>query len=120
MAWKKVSPAVCDILEEALMGYPAQERRMFGSPSFFINNNMFAGAHEEYIFLRLSEQDRKEIMATSDEISLFEPLSGRPMREYVALPEPLLSDREWLQEWARRSFLFASSLPPKKKKEKKK
>ena len=120
MAWKKVSPEVCFILEEALVGYPVRERRMFGSPSFFVNDNMFAGAHEESVFLRLSQRDRKEIMEASDEVGLFEPLAGKPMREYVSIPEPLLSDRDWFQDWIERSFSFALSLPPGKKKTKNK
>ncbi len=120
MAWKKVSPAVCEVLEEILAGYPAEKRKMFGSPTFFINNNMFAGAHEDSLILRLSSRDREEIGADRDEAGPFEPLAGRPMREYVALPEPLLADREWLAGWVERSFSFTSSLPPKEKKPKKK
>lgn len=119
MAWKKVSPEVCRILEEAMAGYPAEKRKMFGSPTFFINNNMFAGAHEENLILRLSETDRGLIKAENDEVGPFEPMAGRPMKEYVALPEPLLADTEWLQGWLRRSFEFASGLPPKARKKKK-
>lgn len=115
MAWKKVSPEVCRILEEALAGYPAQKRKMFGSPTFFVNDNMFAGAHEENLILRLSEAHRAEIMTQKDEVGPFEPM-GRPMREYVAIPEPLLVDQEWFRTWLKRSFDFAASLPPKERK----
>jgi TfoX/Sxy family transcriptional regulator of competence genes len=119
MAWKKVSPAVCEILEESLAGFPAEKRKMFGSPTFFINNNMFAGAHEENLILRLTESDRRAIREENDEIVPFEPMAGRPMKEYVAIPEPLLAERDWLMGWIERSFSFASSLPPKEKKKKK-
>lgn len=120
MGWKKVSPAVCAILEELMAGYPAESRKMFGSPTYFINNNMFAGAHEDNLILRLSPRDRSGIAAQRDEVGPFEPMPGRPMREYVALPEPLLADRDWLAGWVERSFSFASSLPPKEKKQGKK
>lgn len=119
MAWKKVPPELKDLLEDVLAPYPAEQRFMFGSPTFFINNNMFAGAHEETIILRLSPEDRERIKAEHDEVGPFEPMKGRPMREYVALPEPITAQREVLEHWVERSFKFAAAMPPKPKKEKK-
>jgi TfoX/Sxy family transcriptional regulator of competence genes len=120
MKWKKVSPEMCDILEDALKGYDCQKRPMFGTPAYFVNDNMFAGAWQDVIILRLSAADRDEIKSVSDEIVAFEPMEGRPMKEYVAVPEPFTSDRREFMRWVDKAYEFARSLPPKVKKEKKK
>ena len=120
MKWKKVSPEMCDILEDALKGYDCQKRPMFGTPAYFVNDNMFAGAWQDVIILRLPAADRDEIKSVSDEIVAFEPMEGRPMKEYVAVPEPFTSDRREFMRWVDKAYEYARSLPPKVKKEKKK
>ena len=115
MKWKKVTPELNAFLEEQMAAFKADRRPMFGALTYFVNGNMFAGIHEETIILRLSEKDRAEIMAEFDEVRLFEPMEGRPMKEYVALPEPVYSRSDPFQKWIRRSFEYASSLKPKEK-----
>jgi len=110
---------MCDILEDALKTYPCEKRRMFGTPAYFVNNNMFAGAWQDVIILRLSSEDRDAIRKASDEVVAFEPMEGRPMKEYMALPEPFASDRHEFMKWVERSYNYARSLPPKIKGEKK-
>jgi TfoX/Sxy family transcriptional regulator of competence genes len=116
MAWKKASPEMSDLLAEAVAPFPAVMRRMFGFPAYFANGNMFTGVFEDTIILRLADQDRAELVAAYDETAPFEPMAGRPMREYVVLPEVLLSDSAALNEWLERSFSWASGLPPKETK----
>jgi TfoX/Sxy family transcriptional regulator of competence genes len=119
MEWKKVSAELCDIIDAALSSYDCSKRMMFGCPAYFINNNMFAGVQADNIFIRLSEQDRNEIFLSCDEVSIFEPAEGRQMKEYVVLPEPVYSDREVLEKWLARSYIFTKSLIPKEPKKKK-
>jgi TfoX/Sxy family transcriptional regulator of competence genes len=119
MAWRKNSAEMVKVLDEALKLLPAQRRMMFGCPAYFVNDNMFAGLHQDSLILRLSEQDRQTLLSTWDEASQFEPMEGRPMREYVVLPEPLYADSQLFSEWVNRSFAYASSLPPKAPKSKK-
>ncbi len=92
---------------------------MFGYPCAFVNGNMFTGLHQEALIVRLDEDGRNRLI---DEAGAwqFEPMPGRPMREYVALPEPVLKDREKLVEIIRSAKRFAASLPPKVKKPRKK
>jgi TfoX/Sxy family transcriptional regulator of competence genes len=111
---------MCDILEDALKGYDCQKRPMFGTPAYFVNDNMFAGAWQDVIILRLSAADRDGIKNVSDEIVAFEPMEGRPMKEYVAVPEPFTSDRREFMKWVDKAYEYARSLPPKVKKKKKK
>jgi TfoX/Sxy family transcriptional regulator of competence genes len=117
MPWKKVPPELSRLLDQALASLPAQKRLMFGGPAWFTaGGNLFAAAHQHNVILRLSEQDRLELLAESDEVALFEPMPGRPMKEYVALPESLYIDAKWLDKWLHRSFNYANTLPIKEKK----
>jgi hypothetical protein len=51
---------------------------------------------------------------------VFEPMAGRPMREYVVLPEIWRGDVPRIEEWAARALDHADELPPKQPKAKKK
>ena len=42
------------------------------------------------------------------------------MKEYVAPPAEMMSDRETVTEWVRKAAAYAASLPPKEKKPRKK
>jgi hypothetical protein len=46
---------------------------------------------------------------------LFEPMPGRPMKEYVLLTAASVSDDAGLQSWVERGLEFAESLPAKRK-----
>jgi TfoX/Sxy family transcriptional regulator of competence genes len=116
MKWEKASPELSDFLEITLMDYPCEKKKMFGFPVYFINGNMFTGAHSEGLFLRLSDPDREEILRTYDEVSVFEPLEGRKMKEYVVIPDSVMGNPEVLREWINRSFHYVSVLPQKEKK----
>ena len=115
MEWAKASPELSDFLGFALMDYPCEKKKMFGSPVYFINRNMFAGVQADNLFIRLSEPDRAEILRTYDEVSIFEPVEGRKMKEYVVIPDSVMGNPEVLKEWLNRSFRYVSSLPPKEK-----
>jgi TfoX/Sxy family transcriptional regulator of competence genes len=113
--WKKVTPELNDFLERNMVSFKADKSPMFGASTYFVNGNMFAGIHENTIILRLSEKDRQEIMKEFDEVRPFEQMAGRPMKEYVTLPEPVYNHPDVFQKWLRRSFEYASSLKPKEK-----
>ncbi len=120
MAWKKPNEELSQFLEEKISIYDVAKKKMFGFPAFFVNNNMLAGIFEDVMFIRLSGPDRDEIISGYDEVTPFEPVKGRIMKEYVVLPDSLYSNPEKLREWLDRSFQYVSSLPPKKEKRKKK
>jgi TfoX/Sxy family transcriptional regulator of competence genes len=117
--WKKSSPELAKVLDAALIRFTCDKRPMFGSPVFWINRNMFAGVHEDNIFIRLSEADRKDILKKFPDAAPFEPLKGHVMKEYVVVPQNLYSDAKALDEWLRRAHAYAASLPPKVKKSRK-
>jgi len=119
MAWKKSSDELIEKFYENLEEYPSGElRKMFGYPCSFVNNNMFTGLHEENWIVRLDEEDQEELMKKHG-AKPFEPMQGRIMREYLALPQEIQSDQDLLNTWLEKSYKFVSSMPPKAKKKKK-
>ncbi|MCI4320548.1 MAG: TfoX/Sxy family protein [Thermoplasmata archaeon] len=93
----------------------AVERPVFGQPAAFVRGNMFLGVFGTSVFVRLSEADRalahKELGARP-----LEPMPGRPMREYVVLPEKVLVDLPLAASWTARARKYATELPVKKPK----
>jgi len=120
MTWEKTPPELIEFLNKAMLPFACSKRPMFGSIAYFVNHNMFIGALGDNIILRLSEKDRREILATHDEVSPFEPLPGRVMKEYVTLPESVYGNVEHFRRWLNRSYRYVSSLQtkvPKKRKQ---
>jgi TfoX/Sxy family transcriptional regulator of competence genes len=91
-----------------------QSRPMFGNRAAFVNGNMFLALFGSQVAVRLPEDDRAELLAVAG-ASVFEPMPGRAMKEYVVLPEAWRKSRKKAEQWAVRSFAWASGLPPKKK-----
>ena len=116
----KSSPALVQVFEQSMAGLPmAQTRLVFGSPAAFVNGNMFAGLQNENFFLRLPDAER-ELFQQTVSGQRWEPIPGRPMREYVLAPSPMLESPGQLDAWLGKALAYAQSLPPKLPKAKKK
>src|SRR5437868_7062441 len=86
--------------------HPAvQIRPMFGQLSAFVNGNMFMGIFGSDVFVRLPEEDRATLMKAGG--APFEPMRGRPMKEYVVLPSAWSKRPAKVKEWAARSLDWA-------------
>jgi hypothetical protein len=72
-----------------------------------------AKAVTQEAFMRLSEPDRRALV--SEGARSFEPMLGRPMREYVVVPAAVLESPSALRSWLTKAQAYAASLPPKKK-----
>jgi TfoX/Sxy family transcriptional regulator of competence genes len=113
MDWRRASESLKSAFAEALPDDPRVERKqMFGYPCAFVNGNMFAGVHQEILYLRLGEQERATLLDQPGS-GPFEPMPGRAMREYVAAPTSLVADPDHLRDWMARAFHYGASLPPK-------
>lgn len=111
MPMEKPAPELVALFDRVLPDAPGVERkRMFGMPAAFVNGNMFMGAMGGTMILRLPPEGRTELMEMGGEP--FAP-RGPVMREYVAIPENLHGDEEFVRSWAVRSVEFAGALPPK-------
>jgi TfoX/Sxy family transcriptional regulator of competence genes len=114
MPWKKAPDELIATFDEALPADGRVERRkMFGFPSAFVNGQMFTGLFQEEMFVRLAESERDKLLSSG--WHLFEPMPGRPMREYVVIPKGVLDDRAGVRKWVKRALDYAAALPPKKK-----
>lgn len=111
-----VKDALESMIEESLEGIPHEKKKMFGCPAFFVQGTMFAGVYRHSIFIRLGEEDRTRLAGVSDDIQPFEPLPGRIMRQYLAIPDLLCMKEPFVKEWLNRSYAYALSLSPKKEK----
>jgi TfoX/Sxy family transcriptional regulator of competence genes len=89
---------------------------MFGQFAFFLNGNMFTGVFQSRIFLRLSQESKKETMELHPEVSHFEPRKGQIMKEYITISPEMVANDDFLTQLLDSSIDYASSLPPKKKK----
>ena len=89
-----------------------QIKPMFGNMAAFVNGNMFASLFGEDVWIRLSDEERPELLAV-DGASVAEPMPGRPMKEYVALPAAWRDEPERIHGWVARSVEWAARLPPK-------
>lgn len=89
-------------------------RPMFGNLSAFSKGNMFMGVFGEDLFFRLSEPDRAELLE-SEGASVFAPMAGRPMKEYVVVPRPWRADRSKLKPWVAKSLEWTGKMPAKTK-----
>lgn len=88
-------------------------RPMFGNVSAFVNGNMFFGLFGNDMFVRLSGEDMAELLKKKGASNL-EPMKGRPMKDYVVMPQAWKKEPETIRTWVSRSLLWSSKLPPKK------
>ncbi len=67
--------------------------------------------------LRLGEEKRQEFIGKYNAHG-FEPMPGRPMREYVIVPTEVQADSALLAVWIQEALSYVRSLPIKEKKTK--
>jgi TfoX/Sxy family transcriptional regulator of competence genes len=117
-AMPKWKPAPEDLVrlfyEEVARTVPeASVRKMFGYPAAFTGGNMFASLFEDSFVVRLDDSSR-ETLAKKPGARVFEPMPGRPMREYMVLPDSVLASSRSLRSWLLKAHAYASSLSPKR------
>ncbi len=111
--WRPAPAALVRTFEETLASVPeALVRKMFGYPAAFVNGQMMTGLHQENMILRLSDDDRTSFLKLPG-ARVFEPMPGRPMREYAVVPASMLGSPKQLADWLGRSLTYVRSLPPK-------
>ena len=87
-------------------------RPLFGHKAAFVGGNMFSGTFGQHVFVRLDEPSRVELLRVAG-AKPFEPMKGRPMTEYVQLPDAFLHETPKAKAWLQRALHWASTLPAK-------
>ena len=112
-------------LEERIDGLagmlPVRRKKMFGTSSWFMESNdqMMAGVWGDGVMVRVG-QERATELVSSGNAEQFDPMGGRPMREYVYLGPQVIAEDDDLVDWLEQAAGFASSLAPKQKKSRRK
>jgi TfoX/Sxy family transcriptional regulator of competence genes len=114
MEFRKSPQQLLDAFEAAMPSAPAVKRPMFGYPAGFVNGNMFMGLFADKMFVRLPEDSRAELMGIGG--TTFEPMPGRPMRDYVVIPQTMIAKPPELKSWVAKALRYGDSLQAKKKK----
>jgi len=119
--WVVKDEALIERVAGLLSVAPVHSKKMFGTTAWFLdsNNTMFAGAWGEGIMVRVGGK-RTIRLINSGEAEPFDPMDGKPMREYVLLSSERIAEDDVLLTWLEEASEFAGSLPPKKKRTSKK
>jgi len=111
-SWKKSPPELVAAFATCVHAHPElATRQMFGYPAAFLGGHMTTALHEDRWIVRLAEADRATLRELGG--SGFEPMPGRPMREYVTLPASIIADPAALGAWIARAIANVRTLAPK-------
>lgn len=115
----KPTPAAIAAFTSALPDDPRIVRRkMFGCDAAFVNGHMFAGVFEGGVTLRLGEAGSLAACNTPG-VSAFEPMPGRPWKNYVLADAKEYGGSDALAAWVAQALTFTATLPPKPAKKRK-
>ena len=74
-----------DVAEEMTLKYKAAATKMFGMPTLKINGKAFAGLYKTAMMFKLTGADHAKALKLKG-AKLFDPMDGRPMKEWVQVP----------------------------------
>jgi TfoX/Sxy family transcriptional regulator of competence genes len=111
--WMPAPPELAARFQEAASSLNAAEiRKMFGYPAAFLAGHMFAGVFQDCVIVRLRSEDRAALLERPG-ARVFEPMPGRPMREYVVVPTAVRDSMGQLEPWLAKAAGYVRTLPPK-------
>ena len=87
------------------------EKKMFGCVCFFLNGNALVGVWKDRLIARLGP-DEGEAALREQHARAFD-ITGRPMRNWVAVEPEGVEDDEQLKDWIERATKFGGKLPKK-------
>lgn len=110
----KADPALLAKVEALMPEFPVVRRPMFGVATWFMEENaqMLGCVWGESLNLRVGAEDARALI-DSGQATAFDPMGGRPMREYVLVPASTLGPAA-LRKWIARGVAFTAGLERKK------
>ena len=88
-----------------------EEKKMFGCICFLLNGNALAGVWKDRLIARLGP-DEGEAALREQHVRAFD-ITGRPMRNWVAVESAGVEDDDQLKDWIERAIKFVGKLPRK-------
>jgi hypothetical protein len=117
-SFTKSPPELVERFGTVMDRHPEAERKqMFGYPAAFIGGNMATGLFADRWVVRLPDAEIESALASGAEP--FEPMPGRPMKSFVAIPRGDVDDDAAVSAWVRRGLAHAATMPAKVPKAKK-
>src|SRR3954462_7662677 len=86
-----------------------EEKKMFGCVCFFLNGNALAGVWKDRLIARLGPVEG-EAALREPHVRAFD-ITGRPMKNWVAVGPEGVEDEDQLQAWIERATEFVKTLP---------
>ncbi len=106
-----------DLYDKLIATHPEIERKGAANPYTSLNGHMFTLLHNSRsLAIRLPEDKRAEFLKKY-KTTLFEAY-GAVMKEYVAVPDALLTNTKELQKYLELSYEYVKTLKPKPTKKK--
>ncbi len=88
-----------------------EEQKMFGCVCFLIDGNALAGVWKDRLIARLGP-DEGEAALREPHVRAFD-ITGRPLRNWVAVEPEGVEDDDQLNDWVQRALKFVGTLPAK-------
>jgi TfoX/Sxy family transcriptional regulator of competence genes len=88
-----------------------EERKMFGCICFLLNGNALAGVWKDRLIARLGPAEA-EAALLEPHVRVFD-ITGKPMRNWVAVKPEGVEDEDQLNSWIDRAIRFVKTLPGK-------
>jgi hypothetical protein len=88
-----------------------EEKKMFGCVCFLLNGNALAGVWKDRLIARLGP-DEGEAALREPHVKEFD-ITGKPMRNWVAVEPEGVEDDEQLKGWIDLAMKFVKTLPAK-------
>ena len=100
-------------IREALEDRPGvSEKAMFGGLAFLVDGKMFVGVQGSVLMARVGPQRHSDALAVPHVREM--DFTGRPMKGYVYVDAPGLTEDKDLRAWVLWCVSFVAQLPPKK------
>jgi hypothetical protein len=88
-----------------------KEKMMFGCVCFFLDGNVLAGVWNDRLIARLGPDDGESALR-EPHVRAFD-ITGKPMRNWVAVEPEGVEDDDQLAGWIERATKFVGTLPAK-------
>ncbi len=88
-----------------------EEKKMFGCVCFFIDGNVLVGVWKDRLIARLGPA-KGEAALREPHVRAFD-ITGKPMRNWVAVEPEGVEDDNQLKAWIDRAMEFVRTLPKK-------